>query len=68
MKNGSRIYLLLMPTWKVIYSNEMLGAQIATLHNLTFYLWLVKTARSKIIDGTFIDWKRSIVNQLEQRL
>jgi queuine tRNA-ribosyltransferase len=46
----------------------MLGAQIATLHNLHFYLWLVKEARNKIISGEFYDWKKIMVNRLGQRL
>ena len=52
----------------LIISKEMLGAQIATLHNLSFYLWLVNTAREKILDGTFYDWKAQMVKKLGQRL
>lgn len=52
----------------LIHSGEMLGAQIATLHNLHFYLWLVKEAREKIIDGTFYNWKKSMVKTLSERL
>ena len=52
----------------LIHSGEMLGAQIATLHNLHFYLWLVKEARTKIISGEFYDWKKIMVNRLGQRL
>lgn len=52
----------------LITSKEILGAQIATLHNLSFYLWLVKEAREKIIDGTFSSWKNQMVKQLSQRL
>lgn len=52
----------------LIHSGEMLGAQIATLHNLHFYLWLVKEAREKIIDGTFYNWKNSMVKTLSERL
>jgi queuine tRNA-ribosyltransferase len=52
----------------LIHSGEMLGAQIATLHNLYFYLWLVKEARKKIISGEFYDWKKIMVNRLGQRL
>jgi len=52
----------------LIHSGEMLGAQIATLHNLHFYLWLVQTAREKIISGEFYDWKNAMVKQLGQRL
>ena len=52
----------------LIRSQEILGAQIASLHNLHFYLWLTKTAREKIIDGTFYDWKEKMVKVLGQRL
>ncbi|MFZ9701392.1 MAG: tRNA-guanine transglycosylase, partial [Flavobacteriales bacterium] len=47
--------------------NERLAAQIATLHNLHFYLDLVKTARREIVQGTFASWKRSILPILTQR-
>lgn len=47
---------------------EALGAQIASLHNLTFFLELVKTAREKIIDGSFASWKMQIIPKLETRL
>lgn len=52
----------------LIRSQEILGAQIASLHNLHFYLWLVKQAREKIVDGTFYDWKEKMVKILGQRL
>lgn len=52
----------------LIRSQEILGAQIASLHNLHFYLWLVKQARAKIIEGTFYDWKEKMVKILGQRL
>ena len=52
----------------LIISKEILGAQIATLHNLSFYLWLVNTAREKILDGTFYNWKKQMVKKLGQRL
>jgi len=52
----------------LIKSNEYLGFQIATLHNLAFYLALVKEARKRIIDGTFTDWKNVMVNKLGNRL
>jgi queuine tRNA-ribosyltransferase len=50
------------------HSKEILGAQIATLHNLNFYLWLMNEAREKIIAGEFTDWKNKMVIQLAQRL
>ncbi len=52
----------------LIISNEMLGAQIASQHNLAFYLWLVKTARRKIIEGSFSGWKNEMVPKFKQRL
>jgi len=52
----------------LIHSQEMLGAQIASIHNLAFYLWLVNEAREQIIAGTFYDWKNKMVNQLSVRL
>ncbi|GAB3933990.1 tRNA guanosine(34) transglycosylase Tgt [Mucilaginibacter myungsuensis] len=52
----------------LIASGEMLGAQIASLHNLHFYLWLVNTAREKIISGEFYEWKKQMVGRLGQKL
>lgn len=52
----------------LVKSEEMLGAQIASVQNLTFYLWLVNTAREKIIEGTFASWKAGIEKKLMQRL
>jgi queuine tRNA-ribosyltransferase len=49
-------------------SNEYLAAMIASLHNIAFYLWLVTTAREKIIEGTFATWKAVMVKKLETRL
>ena len=49
-------------------ADEILALQIATAHNLNFYLRLVKKAREKILDGTFRDWKEKMVPQLMQRL
>jgi len=47
--------------------NEFLGKQIATLHNLAFYLWLVKEARAHIVAGDFYDWKEQMVHQMNKR-
>lgn len=52
----------------LIISGEMLGAQIASQHNLAFYLWLVKTARKNILDGCFVNWKNEMVIKLQERL
>lgn len=49
-------------------ANEMLGAMIASTHNLNFYLFLVKEARKQIKDGNFASWKNKMVKQLERRL
>ena len=49
-------------------ANEMLGKQIASIHNLAFYLWLVGEARNKILDGTFSSWKTIMVKKVQQRL
>ena len=52
----------------LLVCNELLAAQIASVHNLGFYLWLVKEARKKIIEGTFLEWKNKMVKQVTQRL
>ena len=52
----------------LVKSGEMLGAQIASIHNLTFYIWLVNTAREKIISGDFNQWKSEMKKKLMQRL
>jgi len=49
-------------------AEELLAMQIATAHNLNFYLRLVRKAREKIIEGTFAQWKNEIVPILSQRL
>lgn len=49
-------------------SREMLGAQIGSIHNLAFYLWLVGEARQQILAGTFKGWKENMVLQIGQRL
>lgn len=49
-------------------SNEILGLQLASLQNLSFYLWLVTEARKHIIEGDFLSWKDSIIPILQQRL
>ncbi|MFK7899643.1 MAG: tRNA guanosine(34) transglycosylase Tgt [Cyclobacteriaceae bacterium] len=49
-------------------SKERLAAQIASIHNLRFYLWLVKEARRRIIDGTFASWKNVMVQKLTIKL
>jgi len=49
-------------------ANEYLGKQIATIHNLGFYMWLVREARKHIIDGDFREWKEMMVKNMSQRL
>src|SRR5690606_4171397 len=52
----------------LIRSQEILGAQIASLHNLHFYLWLVGEARKHNMAGDFREWKNKMVKQLNERL
>ena len=49
-------------------ANELLGKQIATIHNLGFYLWLTREARKHILAGDFTEWKNKMVRQMDQRL
>jgi queuine tRNA-ribosyltransferase len=62
-KQYSRAYLR-----HLIISGEMLGAQIASLHNLAFYLWLVRQAFKEIESGTYAAWKTKMVPALSTRL
>jgi queuine tRNA-ribosyltransferase len=52
----------------LIISKEILGAQIASIHNPTFYLWLVQQARQKIEEGVFLEWKNKMVKIVSTRL
>jgi queuine tRNA-ribosyltransferase len=61
--NYSKAYLR-----HLVISNEMLGAQIASQHNVAFYLWLVKTAREKIHDNNFVSWKNEILEKIKRRI
>lgn len=49
-------------------SGEYLGYTIASVHNLSFYLWLVKEARKHILHGDFFNWKNEMVNRMQQKL
>lgn len=49
-------------------TNEILALQIASIHNLAFYLWLVKEARQHIIAGDFLSWKRMMTENVSRRL
>ncbi len=62
-KSYSKAYLR-----HLVMSNEILGAMIASVHNLTFYLWLVKNARKHIQEGDFAVWKSEMVNKVKSRL
>ena len=62
-KRYSRSYLR-----HLFVSKEMLGSQIASIHNLSFYLWLVNESRIKIEEGTFTEWKNKMVVKLVERL
>ena len=52
----------------LIISKEMLGSQIASIHNLSFYIWLVGEARKHIIEGDFSNWKDMMVKKVTTRL
>jgi len=52
----------------LIRSKEILGAQIASLHNLHFYLWLMSEARKRILAGDFREWKEMMVKKLDTRI
>jgi len=47
---------------------ESVGRQIATIHNLAFYMWLVREARKHIISGDFLSWKNKMVKQMNNKL
>ena len=49
-------------------SNEILAKQIASLHNIRFYLWLMEQTRLRLKNGTFTDWKNKMVKKLNIRL
>jgi queuine tRNA-ribosyltransferase len=49
-------------------SRELLGLQLASIHNLTFYLWLSKQARLHIVAGTFRTWKEKILKVLMEKI
>jgi queuine tRNA-ribosyltransferase len=49
-------------------AREMLGPIIASLHNLNFYLWLVREARKQILEGSFTAWKDGMVGRVDMRI
>jgi len=48
-------------------SNEILGLRLATIHNIHFYLWLVREARKHIMDNTFVTWKNQMLDQWQDK-
>jgi queuine tRNA-ribosyltransferase len=52
----------------LINVNEILGLQIASIHNLAFYIWLVREARKHIIAGDFSTWKPAMLDNVTRRL
>ena len=52
----------------LFHADEILALQIASIHNLAFYLWLVSEARRHIMLGNFMRWKREIINKVQQRI
>jgi len=61
--NHSKAYLR-----HLFATRESLGAQIASIQNLTFFLWLVNEARRRIIAGDFFEWKSGMVGRIAERL
>ena len=51
----------------LIMSKEILGVQIASLHNIAFYIWLTREAQTKIKEGIFLSWKKEMVEKLKNR-
>ena len=52
----------------LIKANEILGLQICSIHNLAFYLWLVREARKHIMEGDFLEWKNRMIRKVTTRL
>ena len=52
----------------LLKAKEFLGLTIASVHNLAFYLWLVKEARKHILQGDFVSWKKNMIPQMQQKL
>jgi len=62
-QNHSRAYLR-----HLFIGKEILALQLASIHNLYFYKWLVSEARMRILDGSFIEWKKDILNRINYRI
>ena len=52
----------------LVHSGELLGGQLASIHNLSFFLWLVRESRKRIISGEFRTWKTDMLEKLDRRL
>ena len=52
----------------LIRAKEIVGMQLASEHNLAFYLWLMQQIRNRIEDGTFADWYKGMVSRVESKL
>ena len=52
----------------LIKAEEILGLQICSIHNLAFYMWLVRTAREHIVEGDYTQWKARLLPELGRRL
>ena len=82
MKNGKMIFSPIDPSGDcfvdqqysraylrhLIISGELLGAQVASLHNLRFYLWLMEETRAQIQAGNFGKWKNEMISKLSIRI
>ena len=52
----------------LFFSNEILGLEISSLHNLSFYSWLIKSAKYHILYGNFVNWKCNIIKLIMQKI
>ena len=52
----------------LFHAKELLAMQVASIHNLSFYLWLVREARKHILDGSFKEWKAEMLPRVTRRL
>jgi queuine tRNA-ribosyltransferase len=52
----------------LLNAKELLGAQLASVHNLTFYLWLVRRAREEMLRNTFSAWKNQICKTIMEKI
>ena len=52
----------------LVLNKEILGSQLASFHNLNFYLWLVREAKNNILNDTFEQWKSKIILKINTKL